>query len=222
MEAETKLTCACGKAYRVAAKRITGGGPITCPSCGRAISAPPPTSIEFATVPEIGPTTEMSTAGKRTTFAATDCAQPGINKIVAQMVTSITRNKRNQLIVILVLAAALFSAWGLVKKSPSQVVAAFYKTANDGKYSEIEQYLSVDAHNLFRGTLGTLAGGMKGICDKTTKNGTITNIEILSEVVRGEGATVIARIHFKDGTVNANDKTELIKEKGEWKIAVGH
>ena len=52
-------------------------------------------------------------------------------------------------------------------------------------------------------------------------SGSIIRVDITKEEIRGEGATVTANIAFKDGSTKNNDKTNLIKEKGSWKIALG-
>src|SRR5579863_4389964 len=41
---------------------------------------------------------------------------------------------------------------------------------------------------------GQRAGGIRGICDQITKNGSITKIVIVKEEIRGEGAVVIADV----------------------------
>jgi len=104
------------------------------------------------------------------------------------------------------------------QQTPGDVVKAFYLAANEGKYSEAEQMLSEDAGRAIRGDLGQLAGGFKKICDQDTKNGTILRVEISKEEIRGEGASVVANIFFKDGSTKDNDKSSLIKEKGSWKL----
>ena len=107
------------------------------------------------------------------------------------------------------------------QKSPGEVVKAFYFAANAGKYSEAEQMLSEDARRAMKGDLGQLAGGFKGICDKNTKDGTIAKVEVEKEDVRGEGATVVVKVVFKDGSTKDEDKNSLIKEKGSWKLTIG-
>ncbi len=104
------------------------------------------------------------------------------------------------------------------QKSPSEVVIAAYMAANEGKYSEVKKYMSSEVINAMAG-LGALAGGWKAVWDKITRNGTIQRIEILKEEMRGEGATVYFRIHFKDGKTKVDDKP-LIKEDGQWKIII--
>lgn len=107
------------------------------------------------------------------------------------------------------------------QKSPGDVVKAFYLAANDGRYSEAEQMLSEDAQRAIKGDLGQLAGGFKSVCDKNTKDGTIVKVDIQNEEVRGEGATVVAKISFRDGSTKDGDKNSLLKEKGSWKLTIG-
>lgn len=107
------------------------------------------------------------------------------------------------------------------QSTPGDVVKGFYQAANGGKYSEAEQLLSEDADKAIKGDLGQMAGGFKHICDRDTKDGTIVRIDIVKVDIRGEGATVIADIFYKDGSSKKGDKTDLIKEKGSWKITIG-
>jgi hypothetical protein len=108
---------------------------------------------------------------------------------------------------------------GWVQKSPSETVKAAYMACNEGKYSEAESYFSTDVVNMLHGPMGAAAGGIKSVCDENTRKGSITKVEILSEEIKGEGATVVATIHFKDGSRKENDKSELLRESGRWKIA---
>lgn len=105
------------------------------------------------------------------------------------------------------------------QKSPSEVVKAAYLAANEGNYSTAENYFSSELIDALKGDLGATAGGMKGVWDKQTRDGTIDKIEILKEEVRGEGATVDFRIHFKNGKTRDVDKP-LIKENGRWKLTL--
>ena|ERR1039457_6684721 len=107
------------------------------------------------------------------------------------------------------------------QKSPGEIVKSFYQAANEGKYSDAEQLLGEDADKAVKGDLGQLAGGFKHVCDLSTKDGTIVRVDIVKEDIRGEGATVVAKITYKDGSTKNDDKTELIKEKGSWKITLG-
>lgn len=110
---------------------------------------------------------------------------------------------------------------GILASSPSTVVKDSYMACNAGNYSKAESYLSSDLKNVVSGGMGMMAGGIKGICDNASHNGTISEVDIRSESIRGEGATVVADIHFKDGSSKAADITQLIKENGDWKISPG-
>jgi hypothetical protein len=98
--------------------------------------------------------------------------------------------------------------------SPSQVVVAAYMAANEGKYSEAEKYMSSGLINAIKE-----GEGVKGVWDKTTRNGTIQKIEIREEFVRKEFGAAIVHfgITFKDGKT-LGDSEILIKEGGQWKI----
>ena len=102
---------------------------------------------------------------------------------------------------------------------PSDVVKRLYDVCNAGEYSKATGLLSTGLQKSLDGGLGAITGGIKGACDKSTRNGTMTSVEIKSEETRGEGAIVIANIHFKDGSTTPGDRTELIKENGAWRIA---
>jgi hypothetical protein len=99
--------------------------------------------------------------------------------------------------------------------SPSEVVAALVDACNRGLYSEASTYFSQE---LLNGPTGQRAGGIQMICDGQTRGGTVTNFEALSENIRGEGAIVVGRIHFKDGSTKDQDRTALMRIDGSWKV----
>ena len=105
--------------------------------------------------------------------------------------------------------------------SPSSVVKDYYTYCNAGEYSRAEETLSADSKRMIHGDLGGLIGGMKGLCDKESRNGTLASIDIKGETIRGEGAVVLADIHFQNNGSKMGDRTALIKESGSWKIASG-
>jgi hypothetical protein len=107
------------------------------------------------------------------------------------------------------------------QKSPGDVVKAFYTAANEGEFSELEKTISEATIITLKSHHGQLGGGIKGACDRKSRNGSIIRVDITKEEIRGEGATVTANIAFKDGSTKNNDKTHLIKEKGSWKISLG-
>lgn len=117
--------------------------------------------------------------------------------------------------VLAITPAALFSSscGNLFKKSPEDVVKAFFAAANAGKYSEAEKYLSSSAKMLV-----VLGGGIKELADEKTRDGTIDRVEILKVEKRGEGAKVYYRIHYKYDKPKDDDMS-LIIEEGEWRIS---
>lgn len=108
----------------------------------------------------------------------------------------------------------------LDQKTPSKVVFVSYMSANDGNYSEANKYFSLEVEKLFEGSYGALVGGKIGMWNKVTRNGTIAKIDNIKEIVRGEGATVTFKIIFKNGREKTVNEM-LIKENGQWKIALG-
>ncbi len=118
---------------------------------------------------------------------------------------------------ILCVGAALFTACGRANKSPSQIVRDLYDAANAGRYVAAEKYFCADARKYIK---GAYPRGLKALCDQQTRYGTLVKVEILKEEIKGDEATVMAKLWFKDKTAIA-EKTKLIKERGEWKIAFG-
>jgi len=102
------------------------------------------------------------------------------------------------------------------QQSPSQVEVAVLMAINEGKYSEVKEYLSSE----IKSTIEEDMAGRRRYWDKMTCNGTIQRVEILKEEVRGEGARVYVRIHYKDGET-IDDDDFLIKENGQWKLTAG-
>ncbi len=124
---------------------------------------------------------------------------------------------------LLIMCASFISCKGTspFQKSPGEVVKAYNIACNEGRYSDVQAMFSKDVQKMIAGDLGQLAGGIKGVCDKDTRGGMVTNVDIVSQEIRGEGATVTATISFKDGSKKNNDRTEFILESGSWKIAAG-
>jgi hypothetical protein len=119
----------------------------------------------------------------------------------------------------------LFAAVSLLSsckgdRSPTKAAEEFYSDCNAGKYSAAETLLSPDAKKLFEGAVGASVGGLKGICDIQSKNGTISSMEPINETIRGEGAQVSIMIHYRDGS-ESQVNPPLIKTNGDWIISTG-
>jgi hypothetical protein len=98
--------------------------------------------------------------------------------------------------------------------SPSQVVKNFYDFGNKGEYSKAENCFSKELLNSVK-----IFNGTKTFIDMRTKKGTVKECKVLTEKIRGEGATVSIEVDFVDGT-SQKDDIEMIKEDGVWKIAL--
>jgi hypothetical protein len=122
---------------------------------------------------------------------------------------------------ILILASFSFNGCAPSQKSPGDVVMAYYCAANEGEFSAWKETISEATISTLKRHLGQLGGGITGACDRKSRSGSIIRVDITKEEIRGEGVTVTANIAFKDGSTKNNDKTNLIKEKGSWKIALG-
>ena len=124
------------------------------------------------------------------------------------------------LVVTVPILSACNSNTSLFRTGPSDVVKTLYASCNAGDYSKAESTLSSDSQRLLHGDLGAMAGGVKGVCDKMSRNGTIASVEVTNEVIRGQGADVTSTLHFKDGS-STSDHEPMVREGGNWKIAPG-
>ncbi len=96
---------------------------------------------------------------------------------------------------------------------PEGTVKGWFNSMNAGKHSDAMTYLTPALKEF-----ANMDGG-KSMSDEMTRNGTMTKIEIVSTEVRGEGATVKARAHYKDGGVEDHD-VSLVKQEGKWKVTM--
>lgn len=113
----------------------------------------------------------------------------------------------------LVMAASLVLV-GCGGGGPDGAVKGYYNAMNAGKYAEAIEYLGPAIAEFAK------FDGGKSMSDEMTNNGTMTKVEILESNIRGEGAEVKARIHFKDGGVR-DENISLVKQEGKWKITGG-
>jgi len=103
--------------------------------------------------------------------------------------------------------------------SPATATKKYYANCNDGQYSKVDELLSADVKKTFHEGRVAIEGGLQEVCRIETHEGTVTSVDIKDVVVKGEGATVYADIHFIDGSTKQNEPTNLIKENGGWKIS---
>lgn len=108
-----------------------------------------------------------------------------------------------------------FSCGRSKAETPSETVVKIYMAANEGWYSTAERYIYSEVLSSIKQNFGTLY--IINIWDKYTKHGEIQRIEIVEELIRGERAEVLFKVHFKDNQVR-EDRDMLIKENRLWKI----
>jgi hypothetical protein len=89
---------------------------------------------------------------------------------------------------------------------------------NNGEYPKARTLFVATLREEFDGAVNANAPGIKGVCDRITRSGTLTDVQITSETIRGEKATVLADVHFKDDSVKLGDRTDLVQEDGAWKV----
>ena len=118
-------------------------------------------------------------------------------------------------------APAPSSGQAPVAKTPGETVKAFYAALNEGRYPEAKAMLAKEALDALNASAGQEKGGLKDIADNATKGGTISTVDIVSEQVQGDAATVVVNIRFKDGTAEENAKNGLKQVGGSWFITGG-
>lgn len=124
--------------------------------------------------------------------------------------------KRVLLFGLIVLGLCLAGCSG--SNSPSGVVKEFYKYAAAGKVNDAFELISKEGQNM----LNQHAGGTAAIAKLTKEindKGGIKAIEILSEEVIGDTATVKFAIKFGNGSTK-QDNEKPVKEGGKWKLTV--
>jgi hypothetical protein len=98
--------------------------------------------------------------------------------------------------------------------SPSHVLVTTIMKANAGRYLAAEECLLPEASTALSSKVASQL-----LWDSLTKKGTVQNITVLQEQIRGEGATVRISIAYADGTSSQAEEM-LRKVDGQWKISV--
>lgn len=118
----------------------------------------------------------------------------------------------------LVLSAALLwivLAWACAGSSPSSAVKAFYGAIGDGKTDDAVGLLSQQTIK----TLGKekLRTGLQEASQQMMAKGGLKELEITSEQVKGDVATVTALLKYGNGS-QETEKIQLVKEMGGWRL----
>lgn len=124
--------------------------------------------------------------------------------------------KKKCLLGMLVLGLALSGC--SLGNSPSGVVKDFYKYTANGKVNDAFSLITPEGQSV----LTQWGGGTSAIAKLTEefkKEGGLKSLEITSEQVTGDTATVNFTIKYGNGTTK-QDNEKLIKQDGKWKITV--
>lgn len=117
---------------------------------------------------------------------------------------------------VLAIAAVITGGCSMFQSGPGATVEQFYTALNDGEVTTAMDLIS----SQFRGQIGEdklRAALSQGTRQSAQEKGGMSSIEILSEDVQGEVATVRVRMEFGDGS--SNETTEnLVLEDGQWKL----
>jgi hypothetical protein len=194
-----KVTCRCGKHFHV--KDEHAGKRTPCPVCKQPLHIPgkrTPLSqpVEDPPPAPLGRTSKPAESRKKV-------FSPKLVLLVAGVYVL--------LVTVVVVVVAVSGS-----RSPSEVLQATFLNANQGRYSDANNGLSSQLR-----AIQEQPGLAKQRWDSVTRKGSIANVEILKEEVRGEGATVRFKIHYKDGR-SFESEEDLVKEGGKWKIASNH
>ena len=114
-----------------------------------------------------------------------------------------------------VLMMFAFTSCGFFDSGPTGTLKAFYKEVETGKLTEATGRLTGPAVQM----LGNekLKASLAEQSEKMKQKGGIKSIEIKSEEINGEVATVEALLNFGDGSTDS-DKTKFIKGEKGWLI----
>lgn len=118
-------------------------------------------------------------------------------------------------IMFIAIAGLGISTQAFAQTTPAEIVKAFYKACNDGKYLKAERLVTKDS--LERLADVGLANSLSAYCADLTERGTLKNVHVLSEKVRGEGAVVRFKFVYENGS-DDEGREALIRRGGVWKI----
>lgn len=114
-------------------------------------------------------------------------------------------------IVVALLIVLVVSGCGIAgAQTPGKRVLEAMELIRDGNPKELEDYVlkkDVPEAGFFYGILST----------EFTEKGGVTKIEVESEEIKGESATVKVRWHYKNGG-SAHETFPLSREDGKWRI----
>lgn len=115
-----------------------------------------------------------------------------------------------------VLMMFAFAGCGLLDSGPASTLKSFYKEVETGKLTEASDRLTGPVVQMMGKE--KLKAGLASQSEKIKQKGGIKSIEIKSEEINGETATVVAMLTFGDGSTVPDDKTKFVKGEKGWLI----
>ena len=125
--------------------------------------------------------------------------------------------KRRQFISLTLITASSLAFYGCFKSGPGKTVEKFYSAIEKGEIDNAIGFMSSSTTSTFGEDKMRLFMN-EGVKQIKEKQG-IKSIKIDSEEITGDTATVNYTITYGDETTE-NDTLDLIKEEGQWKIAI--
>ena len=120
----------------------------------------------------------------------------------------------------LIVAFAVFLVACGGSNEPKAVAIDFEKALIEGKTKKLVSMLYLteqekkDYGELIEGKLLQMTAMVK---QQVEKNGGLKEIEFVEEQIKDDRATVVLKLHFKDGS-NKNERVSLVKADGKWKV----
>lgn len=103
-------------------------------------------------------------------------------------------------------------------KEPGEIVEAFYKAANAGKYAEAKQYLSQDSlRYVEEWRVGAEKETWEAVLDTYTQSRTVSKVQVSDVLMADDVAMCTIRPHFADGSV-WRFRVEFSREEGAWRV----
>ncbi len=104
-------------------------------------------------------------------------------------------------------------------KRPSTVVHSLYMDCQNGEYPKARNLFIKDIRENFDGALAFDGPGIKGVCDRLTRSGTLEGVTITDEKIVGDRAVVVTDLQFENNIVKQGVQTQLLREDGAWKVS---
>jgi Domain of unknown function (DUF4878) len=187
----------------------------SCPKCGQRLRfpEPPPEKVSPsnpapAATPQVVPTLETKEPSNQERL-------PVATKPPLSFFARIPRRS----LLIAGLALALLPVLGLAwfafsHDSPSKVLVSTIMKANTGNYSGADESLLPETVTAVKSRIMTQL-----MWDNITKKGTVQDVKVLNEQIRGEGATVRISVEYKDGPSSQVEEM-MSKVEGKWKVSL--